>query len=155
MNNGQILASVLGTALLSVGILGVVSSVPSGQTKPVAQLEPVAEYNGATTVGAPAPVTTVALTTQKHRENDGKETIPYDGKETIPYDGKEVLGKEVLPVQEGPAQGLMVDAAPIGPPTEHQYIPPTKSSPLLSPPTPVNVSGPTVSPDIPTTFDIR
>ena len=72
---------------------------------------------------------------------DGKEVVP-DGKEVIP-DGKEVVGKEVLP-PVGETIGVAPQVVSIfnpGPPPE--YL----NKQLLSPPSPVNVSGPVVSPE--------
>lgn len=154
MNNGQIIASVLGTALLSAGLIGVVSSAPQVQLA-AATMDTGAPPGDAAVAPAaqnkPAPAVQI-VQKQKPVENDGKETLAYDGKETLP-DGKETLGKEVI--GEPAIQPLLVDAAPVGPPAEHQYIPPKSSSPLLSPPTPVNVSGPVVSPDNPIAVDFR
>jgi len=69
-----------------------------------------------------------------------------DGKETLAStDGKETLGKETLPpVGELVGQRLdSVNPGQAGPPVE--YLNKNPANPLLTPPNPVNVSGPVVS----------
>jgi len=78
---------------------------------------------------------------------DGKTVLPGDGKTVLPEEGKTVLpteGKETLPpvAELFNSQPQMVDQNPVGPPTEY-----LRNNPLLTPPSPVNVSGPVVSPE--------
>ena len=79
---------------------------------------------------------------------DGKEVLAEsDGKTVLPGDGKETIGKETLP-PVGELVGQRTDSVNpghSGPPIEYLNNTPPSSNPLLTPPNPVNVSGPVVS----------
>ena len=103
----------------------------------------VAQANTADKAAAPAAT----------NSGDGKTAIPPDGKTVIPPDGKETVGKETVGKEVLPPVGESIGVAPevisllnAGPPPEYLGKPSSKS-PLLVPGSPVNVSGPTVSPE--------
>ena len=105
----------------------------------VSQTDPKLQEHKAAACAAATPV----LQAIGSQAPDGKEVLPEsDGKTVLPADGKETLP----PVAELVGQRTdSVDPGHLGPPIE--FLNKTPSSPLLSPPSPGNVSGPVVSTD--------
>jgi len=86
------------------------------------------------------PLTQAADTTA----GDGKTVLPEsDGKTEIPPDGKETIGKETLPPVGESIGSLPQEVEPGNTSAPPEYL--GKAKALLSPPNPVNVSGPVVS----------
>jgi len=105
-------------------------------TAGVAQNNAPEEQQQAQTPAEPATADTAA-------DSDGKTVIP-DGKETV---GKETIGKEALP-PVGESIGVraeMVSLLSPSAPPEYLGKPNANNNALLTPPNPVNVSGPVVS----------
>lgn len=111
------------------------------QTNPAASPNPQAPPQSPSAGTTTATAQTNAAPVEAREAGDGKTVLPPDGKETV---GKETIGKEVLPpVGEsiGTRPQEVIQGVPFPPP---EYL---GKNALLSPPSPISVSGPTVSPD--------
>ena len=136
-----VIATVVGRSLLvSPARTSAVQDQPALIQQPTARVATeVQVVKAATCAATPAP----ALAAVGSQEPDGKQVLAVsDGKTVLPTDGKETLP----PVGELVGQRTnSVDPGHTGPPTE--YLNKETSNPLLTPPNPVNISGPVVSPE--------